>query len=195
MRSDSEEQRLQSQKDTLFMKWQTRFLPPKTSQNPGTRPSKPAFNAANIARLTSPRQPRVSVRSQAGPSAWALEADDSSFVYVVDDEPRLTDLYSIILENTGYVVRTFNNRLDALASLKGEGKKPDLLIMDYLGHAMPVDQFMQRCLLAHPALRILMATGFSQMDARFSNIRPDGFLQKPFTAEEFLREVKAALGV
>jgi DNA-binding NtrC family response regulator len=114
-------------------------------------------------------------------------------IYIVDDEPRLTDLYSIILEGIGYGVRAFNSRVDALASLKGERKKPDLLIMDYLGHAMSVDQFMQRCQLAHPAQRTLMATGFSQVDANSSHNAPDRFLQKPFTAEEFLREVKAAL--
>ncbi len=195
MRFDAEERRLQSQKDDLFMKWQTRFFPSEIGKNPGAPSLKLALNATNIAPLTLTGQPGESVRSHASPSAWVLEADDCSFVYVVDDEPRLTDLYSIILENTGYAVKTFNSRLDALASLKGERKKPDLLIMDYLGHAMSADQFMQRCLLAHPALRILMATGFSQMDAKFSNIRPDRFLQKPFTAEEFLREVKAALAV
>jgi DNA-binding NtrC family response regulator len=124
-----------------------------------------------------------------------LEIDECSSIYIVDDEPRLTDLYSIILEGRGYAVKAFNHRVEALASLKGDRRKPDLLIMDYLGHSMSVDQFMQRCLLAHPTLRILMATGFSQVDAKFSYIRPDRFLQKPFTADEFLQEVKAALAV
>jgi DNA-binding NtrC family response regulator len=121
--------------------------------------------------------------------------DESASIYVVDDEPRLTDLYTIILEAKGYRVRAFNNRIEALAELKGDRRKPDLLIMDYLGHTMPVDGFMRLCLQAHPSLRILVASGFSQMDARFSYIKPDRFIQKPFTAEEFLREVEAALAV
>jgi len=128
-------------------------------------------------------------------SAFDRALDESASIYVVDDEPRLTDLYAIILEAKGYVVRVFNNRIEALAVLKGDRRKPDLLIMDYLGHTMPVDGFMRLCLQAHPNLRILVASGFSEVDARFSSIRPDRYLQKPFTAEEFLQEVEAALAI
>lgn len=176
------------------MKFHTKVFPLElVSQKPVAPSLKLAITATNIAQAIWPIQSTKPVGAQDGPSPWELAPDDCSLIYIVDDEPRLTDLYSIILEGIGYGVRAFNSRVDALASLKGERKKPDLLIMDYLGHAMSVDQFMQRCLLAHPALRILMATGFSQVDAKFSHIAPDRFLQKPFTAEEFLREVKAAL--
>ena len=123
------------------------------------------------------------------------EKEESCLIYVVDDEPGLTALYTIILEERGYVVKAFASRIEALAQLKGDRRKPDLLIMDYSGHAMSVDRFMQRCLLAHPNLRILVASGFSQLDARFLYIRPDRFIQKPFTAEEFLQEVQAVLAL
>jgi DNA-binding NarL/FixJ family response regulator len=79
--------------------------------------------------------------------------------------------------------------------LTAERKKPDLLITDYCGPSMPVDRFLQRCLIVHPSLRILMTSGFSQTFVRFSVARPDRFIQKPFTADEFLREVRAALAV
>jgi len=128
-------------------------------------------------------------------SAIADEREDCSVIYAVDDEPGLLDLYTILLEAHSYIVRTFDNRVHALAELKGGRRKPDLLIMDYFGHAMSVDAFMQQCLLAHPTLRILVASGFSQLDARFAYVRPDRFIQKPFTGEEFLQEVKAALAV
>jgi len=38
-----------------------------------------------------------------------------------------------------------------------------------------------------------MASGYSQTDLRFSQAIPDRFVQKPFTAEVLLQEVKAAL--
>lgn len=197
-RLDAEEPRLQSQKNNLFMKSHLKVsadAPGFGVENPGAPSLKLAFKAANIAPLAWASHSEERMRKQESSSAWALEIDEASSIYIVDDEPRLTDLYAIILEGRGYAVRAFNNRVEALASLKGDRRKPDLLIMDYLGHTMPVEQFMQRCLLAHPTLRILMATGFSHVDAKFSHIRPDRFLQKPFTAEEFLREVKAALAV
>ena len=114
-------------------------------------------------------------------------------IYVVDDNPPLTDLYARFLEAAGYILRTFNDRVEALAALRQENKKPDLLITDYRGLSMPVEQFMHECLALHPGLRILMVSGFSQSDLRFSQTRPHRFIEKPFSVEELLDEVRAAL--
>ena len=118
---------------------------------------------------------------------------EASIIYAVDDEPRLTELYTLLLEATGYRVRTFNDRSQALRALTQEGKTPDLLIMDYLGHSMPVDRFITGCLGIHPSLRILMASGLSETALHSCRVKPARFIQKPFTAEEFLKEVRAAL--
>jgi len=91
-------------------------------------------------------------------------------------------MYAVILAAAGYVVQAFNDRVEALASLKGERKKPELLITDFSDHG----------LRAHPFLRILMASGLNQNGAWFS-VTPDRFLRKPFTAEKFLEEVRAVL--
>jgi CheY-like chemotaxis protein len=195
---DTDERRSQSAQNNPFMKSDSKICahaPGLAVQNPGVPSLKVAFKATNIAPLAWASRSQECARRQESSLMWASESDECSSIYIVDDEPRLTDLYAVVLEGKGYAVRAFNNRAEALASLKGDRRKPDLLIMDYLGHTMPVDQFMQRCLLAHPALRILMATGLSQVDRQFCYIRPDRILQKPFTAEEFLREVKAALAV
>ena len=115
-------------------------------------------------------------------------------IYAVDDLPGLTDLYRLVLEEAGYAVRTFNNRLEALAALRTERKKPDLLIMDYLGHSMTADRFIQRCRVLHPPLRVLLASGVDRT-AWFSKAQPDRFFQKPFTIEELRREVRAVLSL
>lgn len=114
-------------------------------------------------------------------------------ILVVDDVESLTELYTDFLEAAGYIVWAFNDRAEALAALKADRAKPDLLITDYCGLSMSVDQFMRDCLLVHPTLRILMASGFSRTDMRFSQPKPDRFIQKPFTPEELRREVTAAL--
>jgi FixJ family two-component response regulator len=58
---------------------------------------------------------------------------------------------------------------------------------------MAIDRFLDRCIAVHPGLRILMATGFGEIDMRLSRTKPDRFLQKPFTADELRREVEIAL--
>jgi DNA-binding NtrC family response regulator len=113
-------------------------------------------------------------------------------IYVVDDEECLTELYTVVLKSAGYTVRAFNHREEALAALKADGKKPDLLIMDYRGDSMTADRFIH-CLAAYPTVRILMASGYYERDVFLSEARPHRFIQKPFTCEEFQEEVRAAL--
>src|SRR3954471_5409966 len=114
-------------------------------------------------------------------------------IYVVDDEPFLTQLYMALLAPAGYLVSTFHERARALMALKADRRKPNLLITDYLGSSMPAERFMYRCRLVHPHLRILMVSGCSFPDLRFSRVTPDHFMQKPFTIEQFRKEVSAAL--
>jgi DNA-binding response OmpR family regulator len=123
----------------------------------------------------------------------ALRSSNVVPIYVVDDEEGLTELYTLFLTGRGYAVRAFNHRAEALTALSTDGIRPALLVMDYFGASMPVNQFIRACRVIHPRLRILMASGLSESDARFSGARPDRFIQKPFTAEEFLRSVAAAL--
>ena len=111
----------------------------------------------------------------------------------MDDAEGLTELYQNFLKGTGYIVRAFNRRTEALAELAADTKKPDLLITDCLGDSLPVDRFIQLCLVVHPSLRILMASGLNERDVRFWSVRPDGFIQKPFAAEEFLQRVRDTL--
>ena len=124
---------------------------------------------------------------------FEIAATAAPSIYVVDDAPFLTELYTSILQASGYGVTAFNDRVKALAALKADWRKPDLLITDYRGLSMPIDQFLHQCLLVHPALRILMVSGFRRTDVRFSKAKPDRFMEKPFTPQELEREVKAIL--
>jgi CheY-like chemotaxis protein len=137
--------------------------------------------------------PEVFIQQQNASAIPLRRLVETACIYIVDDAPRLTELYTTLLGETGYVVRAFNDRVEALVALKADKKKPDLLITDYRGVSMSIDRFMHQCLLVHPTLRILMASGFSQTEVRFSSVRPDRFIEKPFTPDDLLREVRAAL--
>lgn len=121
------------------------------------------------------------------------DASMPALIYVVDDNHDLTELYTTLLQTAGFSVRPFNERSDALASLQAESVKPRLLITDYKGGTIPVERFIGHCLDVDPALRILVASGFPETDTRLFCARPNHFLRKPFTPEEFLREVRTVL--
>jgi DNA-binding NtrC family response regulator len=140
-------------------------------------------NTANTLRL----EESLSQKNASRTSAYCI--------YAVDDAPCLTELYATLLEATGYQVRVFNDRQTALAAIRSAGTRPDLLITDFRGLSMAVDHFMHQCIALNPNLRILMASGFNESEIRLSGVRPDRFLQKPFTAEELRHEVRAALAL
>jgi hypothetical protein len=125
-------------------------------------------------------------------SAWELAKEETLLIYVVDDLPRLTDLYTRLLGAT-YIVETFNDRTKALESLQADCRTPALLITDYLGFSVPINHFIQSCRRIHPSLRILMASGFNKSEMRFLGTKPDHFIQKPFTSDEFQRAVEEVL--
>lgn len=114
-------------------------------------------------------------------------------IYVVDDDEALIELYTSFLSASGYRVRSFSDRTRALAALIVDKNLPDLLIMDHRGHRMTSEYFIRCCLVVHPALRILMASGLNSGELRFPSHKPDRFIQKPFTLQELLREVETAL--
>ncbi len=156
-----------------------RFTPAGMNPTPASRP-RPAENL--FFKQTGPVPPN--------PAACSPMS-----IYAVDDTPRLTELYASLLEGTGYRVKTFNDRADALAALRADDPKPDLLITDYLGLSMPADQFMHACRMLHPSLRILMVSGINQTEMRLFRAQPDRFIEKPFTPDELLQHVKAILAV
>jgi CheY-like chemotaxis protein len=114
-------------------------------------------------------------------------------IYTVDDMPSLTELYSSLLEPIGYSVKTFNDRINALVALKADRNRPALVITDYLGRSMPVDEFMHACRVIHPGVRILMASGLHPQAMRLRLTEPDRLIHKPFTPAQFREEVRAAL--
>jgi len=154
---------------------------------------KSTFELKDLALMSALIPPAGFFPQPGSASAVTWERAGAPLIYVVDNEPHLTELYTVLLEVTGCRVRAFNDRNEALATLKREDQKPDLLIMDHLGNSLSTDRFMKLCLQVCPGLRILMASGLNQHHLRFGSARPDHFLQKPFTPDEFLRAVKAAL--
>jgi CheY-like chemotaxis protein len=183
------------------------FLVPNMKINAKKLPFPLAFAAQTSARSSfrlihlgtnsmSMSFPRVRERHSLGQtklSASGSRTVEMPSIYAVDEVPRLTDLYRTLLETTGYSVTPFNDRAKALAALKVDSRRPALLITNYLGSSMPINQFIQACRLVHPSLRILMASGYEQTEMLFSRIIPDGFIQKPFTPEEFQQAVEATL--
>jgi two-component system cell cycle sensor histidine kinase/response regulator CckA len=115
-------------------------------------------------------------------------------VLVVDDEPMVVRAVSLILERSGYVVRTADGPSDAMARFEEAGGAIDLLLTDVVmpegGGRRLADRLIERC----PTLRVLFMSGFTEHDSvRDDRELPATLLTKPFNAAKLEAAVRRAL--
>ena len=115
-------------------------------------------------------------------------------IFVVDDEPMLLELASVILEPGGYQVETFRSPESALRAFTAAEPPPALLITDYAMHSMNGLELIDACRRIHPRQKTLLLSGTVGPDAYHNaSCQPDHFLAKPYQAKQLLDAVSAAL--
>lgn len=115
-------------------------------------------------------------------------------IFVVDDEPMLLELASVILEPKGYNIRTFRDPENALKAFKEASPRPELLITDYAMHSMNGMQLVEQFRALEPGQKILLVSGtVGEEIFREAPAKPDRFLAKPYQATQLTDAVKELL--
>ena len=120
-----------------------------------------------------------------------------NLIFVVDDEPMLLELASIILTSIGYNVVTFRDPQMAVIAFSQAEMAPALVITDYSMHRMNGLEMIGAFREVNPKQKVLMVSGtvdehiYRNAD---SKQKPNQFLQKPYVANQFTRLVKEMLG-
>ena len=121
-------------------------------------------------------------------------AVESPLIYVVDDEPMLLELASVILEPQGYQIKTFRDPELAVEAFVSAQRRPALLITDYAMHTMTGMQLIEKLRAVEPKQKILLVSGtVTEEIFAESNVRPDAFIAKPYLADQFTAAVKKLL--
>lgn len=116
-------------------------------------------------------------------------------IYVVDDEPMLLELATVILEPAGYTVETFRAPETALRAFQTADAPPALLITDYAMHAMNGLELAEACRQIRPGQKVLLISGTVGQDiCRNAPAKPDRFLAKPYQSKQLIEAVEATLG-
>ncbi len=119
----------------------------------------------------------------------------SELIYVVDDEPMLLELASVILQPLGYRVQTFRDANSALEAFTKAKPLPDLLVTDYSMHAMNGMDLIQACRQIQPRQKIILISGTVGEDIyRNSSEKPNDFIAKPYQAKQLVDAVASILG-
>jgi|SRR5579872_98284 len=118
-----------------------------------------------------------------------------ALIYVVDDEPMLLELATVILEPQGYAIQSFRDPEVALQTFGAANPKPDLLITDYAMHTMNGMELIEQFRRIAPCQKILLVSGTVGEDIfQGSAVKPDQFLAKPYQANQLSQLVKSLLG-
>jgi CheY-like chemotaxis protein len=121
------------------------------------------------------------------------EKASSPLIYVVDDEPMLLELATIVLEPLGYRVRTFRDPEEAIQSLIAAQPRPALVITDYAMHHVNGMDLVIQCKKLQPGQKVILVSGTVGAEIfSASPVKPDRFLAKPYQAKQ-LREMVSEL--
>ena len=115
-------------------------------------------------------------------------------VLVVDDEPQIRDVMSLMLSEEGYRILTAANGEEALEVLKE--KTPDLIILDMNMPKMGGIVFYHNIASSYdgtPKYPVMVLTARSHLEELFKDFQVDGFMSKPFKFEDLVTEIEAIL--
>ena len=120
--------------------------------------------------------------------------DSRPAVFVVDDEPMLLELNSIILEPLGFRIRTFRDPDTAVRAFSLASPRPVLIITDYAMHTMNGLDLISACRRVQPRQKIILVSGtVDETIFRNSAEKPDRFLAKPYLGKQLLELAREVL--
>jgi CheY-like chemotaxis protein len=119
---------------------------------------------------------------------------NGALIYVVDDEPMLLELATVVLEPLGYRIKTFRDPASAMRAFVCAEPPPALVITDYAMHSMNGLELMAACRRKQPGQKVLLLSGtVDEQVYRDSPQKPDHFLPKPYQAKQLISAVQSLL--
>ena len=124
------------------------------------------------------------------PSKPSDTGGQSATIFVVDDEPMLLDLAVTILQPLGFEVRTFRDPRKALAEYPAA--KPVVVVTDYAMGEMNGLDLVRECRRINPRQKMILLSGTVDENIYAnSQIKPDGFLAKPYQIRDFVESIQS----
>lgn len=112
-------------------------------------------------------------------------------VLVVDDEPALSDLVSMVLRYEGWKVRTANNGATGIQMAGVD--RPDVVVLDVMLPDMSGLDVLAELHRIRPELPVLLLTAKDTVEDRIAGLAAGGddYLTKPFNVEEMVLRLRS----
>jgi len=143
----------------------------------------------------SARDVSLEAAASIAPVAVAPVRPATETVLLVEDEAGVRRLSKRILENAGFRVLEAGNGDEAEKVFALQADAIDLVVTDVIMPGCGGPELLTRLQVRVPALKALYMSGYTEQSAaqRAGINRGLPFVQKPFTAAEFVRQVRDAL--
>ena len=131
------------------------------------------------------------------PPVTSVSRSGRAHVLVVDDEASIRDLLAKTLALAEYDVRSAPDGAAALAELRDNSARCDLVIADLKMPGMDGLTLIRQIKRLRPELPVIIITGFSTESSAIEavNLGVAGYLTKPFRVPQVLEAAAKALGV
>ncbi|RDH79667.1 DNA-binding response regulator [Mycolicibacterium moriokaense] len=112
-------------------------------------------------------------------------------VLVVDDEPSVAELVSMVLRYEGWEVATATDGKGAIATAAGE--RPDVVVLDIMLPDMSGLDVLEELHRTRPELPVLLLTAKDTVEDRIAGLAAGGddYLTKPFSVEEMVLRLRS----
>lgn len=127
------------------------------------------------------------------PPLEKVDVPVSETILVVEDEPSLLEVVREVLEEDGYQVLLASGPKEALALVRTDLDRVDLLITDIVMPEMNGRELAARMQALRVGLKVLYMSGYEFDGYGRVSSTEEAFLQKPFTAEVLSRKVRQVL--
>ncbi|BAZ33128.1 PAS/PAC sensor hybrid histidine kinase [Cylindrospermum sp. NIES-4074] len=124
-----------------------------------------------------------------------MPTGQGELILVVDDEVAITQITKTTLEIHNYKVLTAHNGIEALALYTHHKDEIKLVLMDIMMPSMAGGTAICTLQIINPEVQIIAMSGLATAEAltQATGTYIQGFLPKPFTANELLHSVQAIL--
>lgn len=118
-------------------------------------------------------------------------------ILVVEDEPMVLKIAREALERAGYQVLTSNNGEGGIEVLRQHHPQIDLVVLDLTMPTLSGVETFEQMRQIQPEVRVLLTTGYNEeeVNRRFGEHQPTGFLQKPFRPQELVDVIRRIMSV
>ncbi|NWJ95140.1 MAG: PAS domain S-box protein [Chloroflexi bacterium] len=121
-------------------------------------------------------------------------ASGSETILLIEDEPSIRKLISLVLRKHGYTVLEAGNGFEGLEICRTYKEAIHLLASDMVMPRMGGHELAEQVEKYFPNLKMLFMSGYSSEFIYSGLIKSDAaFIQKPFSATDFVRKVRAVL--